>query len=95
MSFTNAQTAFAQAATAFRAKDYTTAIDRLLEAQSYMAAIPDSARTGDTLTFGRELTSLLAAARERERTAGLRQAGGIQTTKVQYVRASRSGSDCE
>jgi hypothetical protein len=86
MSFASAKTAFEEAAAAFRDRDYTTAIDRLLEAQAYLAAVPDSkSNQGVMLTFRQDVANLLAAARERERTVNMRNAGGIQRAPITYV----------
>lgn len=91
MSFENAQTAFAEAAAAFRQSDYTLAIDRLLEAQAYLSAVPDArSRSGPMYAFGREVGVMLDAAREREATAGARLTG-IQRTKIEYVATTGSG----
>jgi hypothetical protein len=92
-TFTLARTAFAEAAEAFRDRDYTTAIDRLLEAQSYLSAVPDSSSNrGSRVEFGREISTLLAAARERERSAATSSSGGPQVTKLRYKNLS---DECE
>ncbi len=84
--FTDARSAFREAGAAFRSGDYSTAIDRLLEAQSLLAAVPDSrSNAGARLEFGRQLDALMtqAVARERRSDAAA-TSGGIQRSNIQY-----------
>jgi hypothetical protein len=87
MSFDLAKTAFSEAAAAFRVKDYSTAIDRCLEAQSYMLTVPDSrTNRGINLQFSREIASLLNGAREQQQVAQVQASGGIRRTLIDYER---------
>jgi hypothetical protein len=85
MSFDLAKTAFSEAASAFRAKDYSTAIDRCLEAQAYMLTVPDSrTNRGINLQFNREIASLLTGAREQQQVSQVQASGGIRRTLINY-----------
>jgi hypothetical protein len=84
---------FFEAQALFGSRDYTTSIDRAIQAQLCMAAIPDTSRTGDVLTFWRQLDGLMSSARERERTAAIRASGGPQSTRVVYANPRSPGSE--
>lgn len=91
MSFALAQTAFTEAAAAVRSQDYSTALDRLLEAQLYMQAVPDSQKDGAMMTFCRNIDAQIKAIERRESRAIQSTAGGVQKTLVEYERAD---SEC-
>jgi hypothetical protein len=84
--FTDARAAFREAGAAFRGGYYSTAIDRLLEAQSLLAAVPDSrTNAGARIEFGRQLDALMAQAVARERRAdAAATSGGIQRSNIEY-----------
>lgn len=93
MSFALAQTAAGEAASYIRSQDYSTALDRLMEAQAYLLAIPDSQKDGSVLTFGRNIDAQIKALERRETRAATQSATGLQQIPVTYARPS--GATCD
>lgn len=86
----NLRTRLEAAATAIEAGDYATALTKARAAQATLLAIPDGARAGMQVQYGRQIQELIDECKKALATQNLTTAGGMQTQKVKYVRDAQT-----